>query len=103
MIHVGDLVGKGPKPVEVVQYCIDSGACGVMGNHDHQLLLCAYTMGLIKGVGTGTGTGTDTKLPLPLTHRGTRIEALLLLTGCGACVVVVRSAVCRCRIVYGGN
>lgn len=38
LIFVGDLVGKGPHPREVVQLARELGAAAVRGNHEHALL-----------------------------------------------------------------
>ena len=35
LIHVGDLVAKGNKSEEVVQWMIENRIQGVRGNHDH--------------------------------------------------------------------
>jgi hypothetical protein len=61
VVHVGDLVGKGPASREVVQYCIDIGAIGVMGNHDNQVLVCAKELGLLPPI-------ADDKKTIPATH-----------------------------------
>eukprot|EP00434_Breviolum_minutum_P012523 symbB.v1.2.011033.t2/scaffold733.1/size168030/4 len=38
LIFVGDLIGKGPSPHEVVQIARDSSARAVKGNHEYNLL-----------------------------------------------------------------
>ena len=48
VIHAGDIVAKGPKSAEVIQFCIDNQIKGVMGNHDHEVLVCAKELGLIQ-------------------------------------------------------
>ncbi|AAZ11628.1 kinetoplastid-specific phospho-protein phosphatase, putative [Trypanosoma equiperdum] len=40
LIHVGDLVNKGPDSLAVVQLVQAKGAIGVLGNHDFTLLNC---------------------------------------------------------------
>jgi predicted phosphodiesterase len=35
LIHVGDLVAKGTKNEEVIQWMIENRIQGVRGNHDH--------------------------------------------------------------------
>jgi len=39
LVFVGDLVAKGPKSKEVVQFAIEARALGVRGNHDHYTIL----------------------------------------------------------------
>lgn len=38
LVHVGDLVNKGPNSFEVVRHCIENRALGVVGNHDRKLI-----------------------------------------------------------------
>lgn len=54
LILAGDLVGKGPKSVDVVQWCVrqrreKKNVYAVIGNHDQFLLRCAYAQGKLDG------------------------------------------------------
>ena len=45
LIHVGDLLVKGPRSLDVLQFCIDNSVRGVRGNHENAVLEAARTMG----------------------------------------------------------
>jgi len=44
IITVGDLVAKGPKSIEVLEYCMSRPVLAIRGNHEHCLLKIATTL-----------------------------------------------------------